>query len=246
MTDKYNYELIRDYLHGVLDKNTAARVGELIRTDETARSIAAGIIQLEEEFKDELEAEKYLEAFHEKQTATIRHNKPFTISFKPLLRIAAALVVLIGVGFVIRYVTTPNLNELVNQELSMAYPIPTLSRDGEATGLDQAYQLYSEKKFARAADLFHQVGAKAPEQTAIIFYEGISRLYAGEYRPALELLENQMLTDSRFEQQARWFRAVAYLKLKNHERANIVLREIVNQPRHYKQKLAREILEAVD
>ena len=67
MKSKYDYDIIRDYLHGLVDQETARRIRELIRHDEVARNIAAGILQLEHDFNgDEHEIESYIEELRQK------------------------------------------------------------------------------------------------------------------------------------------------------------------------------------
>jgi tetratricopeptide (TPR) repeat protein len=244
MNSKYDYDLIRDYLHGVLDKKTAGEIGALIQEDETAHSIALGIIQLDKEFSQEEDAEKYLEEFRQKQMKIIgtalRQSKTSAI---PLFKMAAAILLLITVGFTIRWMMMPSLSSLVERELSEAYPEPTLARGEQALStLEAAYQLYSQKEYAAAAIQFQKIWQQDPEQKSALFYSGLSSMYAGNYQQALTLLKSDAMMDSRFEQQAKWYQALGLIKLGDHTAAKKILEMIASDKNHFKTLEAKKLL----
>ena len=81
MKTKYNYELIHDYLHGLTDHKTSMEIKQLIKNDEVTRSIAEGIVHLENKLGSEEAVEIYLENFRERQLSSIQQpsaQRPIT------------------------------------------------------------------------------------------------------------------------------------------------------------------------
>jgi hypothetical protein len=247
MNKKYSYELIRDYLHGVLDKKTAEEIGMLIRTDETARSIALGIIYLEKQFKEEAEADVYLDTLYRKRAEMIaERTKASTLAFKPFIRMAAALLLLVTAGVVVRLLMAPGIATLVDRELRQPYSLPTLARTHESfTTLDSAYQLYSQADYPGAAQLFQRASQLDQHQTVALFYFGLSELYAGNCARAANLLASGDLVGTRFEQQARWYQSLALIQSGDRTKAREQLEWMAADPNHFKSKEASELLSKI-
>lgn len=245
MKIQYNYELISDYLHGLLDSKTASKMHELIKTDEIARNIALGIVQLDKKFENEEAVEVYLNQFQQSQLALVRkHIKASYSTRTSMLRIAAVIVLLVTIGFVVRLmVFTPDLQSLANQELKEPYPIPTLSRsEGGISILKKGYQFYSERKFDEAAEQFDLAFTADNQQVSAVFYGALSHLYVGNYGQARQLLESSIIEGSRFDQQARWYLALSLIKQNDRDYAVEVLDTISRNQAHFKSVEASKLL----
>ncbi|MBY0433211.1 MAG: hypothetical protein K2U26_03785 [Cyclobacteriaceae bacterium] len=250
MKIQYNYELIRDYLHGLLDNKTAKEVSGSIKTDETARSIAEGILRLEKEFSsDDNAIEKYLEDFRQKQIGlTELRNDRMPIIKQRWFRIAASLLILISVGVAIRLtVFTPNLQTVVEQELSVPYPLSNLAR-GEANGAakERAFQFYAQRDFPKASVYFEQALAEERENASVTFYGALNYLYQGNFDRAVDLLESDVIRNSRYARQGQWYQALALIRLGNKNKSIQVLDSIVNDKQHFKHEAATGLLKLLE
>jgi tetratricopeptide (TPR) repeat protein len=247
---KYDYEMIHDYLHGLLDSEASKGVSELIKTDETARSIAQGILLLDKKFNgDENAVETYLENFAKKQSNVIsKETQPKAVSKAIWFRIAAALLLVAAVGAVVRlFVSTTNVNDLVNAELARAYPVSNLVRgDGAESFKEKGYQLYSEGNYANASEYFGKALAENNNDASVIFYNGLCNLYNGNYEKANSMLSSDMIADSRYLEQAQWYRSIAYLKSNDKVNAAKILKAIAGNEKHYKNEVAVQLVEGLE
>lgn len=249
MKSNYDYEIIHDYLQGVLDRKTGQAIAELISQDETARSIAEGIVQMEKEFKGNEAIDTYLENFRLKQLNVVhQQTKPAAITKKRWLRIAATLLLLISVGSLIRLlISQPDFQEIVNLELAQPYPLSNVVR-GERSGTpsEKAFQLYSQGEFDIASNYFDLAMADEKKNASIVFYNALCHLYQGHYDKANALFHSEIVSESRYSQQAEWFRALSFLKLENNMRAIEILTVISKDPRHFKHVEAESLLNQLD
>jgi tetratricopeptide (TPR) repeat protein len=247
---KYNYEIINDYLHGLLDKKMSKEISELLRTDETARSIAQGILLLEKKFKgDENAVESYLENFGQRQLKLVaKEAQPKTFTKTVWFRMAAALLLLVAVGALVRLMmSTPDLETLVNQELAQAYPVSNLVRsDGAESYKEKGYQLYSEGNYAGASKYFDKALEENKSDASVIFYNGLCHLYAGSYEKANLLLSSEVIAESRYVEQAQWFGAIAYIKSNDKSNAIKILKVITRNEKHFKYEVAFKLMKELE
>lgn len=245
MSKKYNYELIRDYLYGRVDQKTAQEIGAYIRTDDTTRSIALGIVLLDKMARDEEGAEQYLNAFQQKQLARINQQNQSGFSMPVIAKVAAAVILLVSIGSTVYWLIQPNRNDLLEKELRVAYNVPMLTRGDGASTLDKAFQLYAEREYEKAAQQFQISWQNDSTQSIALFYGGLSLLYADKEQEALVLLQHSTLKSSRFEQQAKWYSALALMKSGNQEAAKELLNDMANRETDFKAKEARVFLETL-
>jgi tetratricopeptide (TPR) repeat protein len=247
MRGQYDYDLIRDYLHGLVDQHTAREMADLIATDETARSIAQGILFLERNFTSEAEAESYLEQFRQKQLSvveaqTARRNAP------PLwLKIAASVLVLAIIAFVVRFNSSKNALAIADDELSQPYPVPNITRGNtDPSTFEIGLHYYATRKYRQALKYFEQASPNTSDAATLAFYKGLSQLYQGDYTDARESFQNEALSKSRYVEQARWFSALTLIKAGDTQQARKVLDEISKDPSHYRHQVARDLLRSLD
>lgn len=243
MNKKYNYELIRDYLYGRVDKKTADEVSAHIRTDDITRSIALGIVLLDKMASDEEGAQQYLDAFQCQQLERIGQPTQSWSSMAIITKVAASLILIVSVGFVVYRLSQPSINDLLEKELKTAYTVPMLTRGDGASTLDKAFQLYVEKEYEMAAQQFQISWQNDSTQMIALFYGGLSLLYANKDQAALVLLQHSALKSSRFEQQAKWYSTMALMKLGNLETAKTWLNDMATNEAHFKAQEVRYFLE---
>lgn len=252
METRYDYDIIRDYLHGLVDQEKAREVGDLIRNDEIARDIAEGILRLEREFDDnEHDLETYLENFRIAQLKKIRELEVKTSANKKRnlwLKIAAACALLLITTFAVQRMTTkPEPLALINNELTLPYPVSTTFR-GTENGADYrtALELYRNKKYVQASLYFEKAAKTESDLATVTFYDALSALYSGHYNRAITLLESRAVSVSRYSQQARWYLSLACIKADKTEKGIELLRHMSNAPHHYKHDSAVQLLEALE
>jgi hypothetical protein len=242
MKSKYDYDTIRDYLHGLVDQETARRIRDLIRTDDVARNIAAGILQLEHEFKgEEQEIEAYIEGLRDKQLQLIGAQGRVVPASRNWMRLAAAILIIVASAAVLWLTVFRNdRNDLLEAELSQRYPSAVVER-GESD-VDAGFEFYSRGEYAKAIASFDM----ASNDVSVTFYNGLSNLYAGEYTRAVALLSSNSLRTSRYAEQAVWFRSLALIKSGRNDEAKESLEEISKNSELYKSKEALQLLEEMD
>jgi hypothetical protein len=230
MKGKYDYDLIRDYLHGIVDRETARRIRELIRTDEVARDIAAGILRLEHEFNgNEEEIEAYIEKLREKQLSLIAPRRVYSGWMK-----MAAAILLVALVSAVVWLTVWR-GDVLTEELSEPYPLSAIVRDPEE--LNPGFEFYRKGKYKSAIAAFEN----SSDDANILFYKGLSHLYAGEYDQAAGILGS--LEASRYREQAEWFCALALMKAGRKDEARKMLKEIGGDEKRYKSKEAVQLLD---
>lgn len=240
MSAKYNYELIKDYLDGILDTKTSQMISHQIENDEIARDIAKGILLLDDHFnQDDEKIEQYLQdrlATQEQVIEKVNSKKQY-----PVLKIAASFALIAISWFGIHQLTQPSMDEVIGNELSTPYEITITLRDSESAQMDQAVINYQNGNYLKTYELLND-----KHDAQAVFYKGISLLYAGEYDKAIANLESTNLASSRYEQQGRWFLALAYLKAGKNESAYQILERISASNSHYKKAQAIKLFNYLD
>lgn len=235
MKSKYDYELIRDYLHGLVDQDTAGRIRDLIRDDDVARNIAAGILVLEHEFNgNENEIETYIERLRQKHLKLIREEGGKQQSFG-WVKIAAAILIIVMTGAVL-WLTLFN-KSVLERELSRPYALSAIDRG--STDANQGFEFYLNKDYRNAIKAFEGIDGDA----SVTFYGGLSYLYSGDYDNAITLFSS--LDASRYSGQAAWFHSLALIKAGKTGEAKTILESIVARS-GYKSAEARQLLNELD
>ncbi|HMJ70142.1 MAG TPA: hypothetical protein VK508_14650 [Cyclobacteriaceae bacterium] len=241
MKGKYDYDIIRDYLHGLVDQETSHRIRDLIRTDEVARNIAAGILQLEHEFHGEDdEIESYIETLRQKQLTLIREQGKERKMSPGWIRVAAAILIIAVAAFVLWLTVFRNSNNnMLAAELNTPYPLATLDRGSPG---ESGFKFYIEGDYKNAIASFDSIS----NDVSVTFYNGMSHLYGGEYDQAVTLLRSSSLEASRYREQVSWFEVLALIKAGRNDEAKEGLKRISADSSHYKSGAARQLLEELD
>lgn len=241
MDTKYNYELIEDYLNGLLSEEASKKISALIETDALARDIANGILLLKNKFKTDEATEEYLNERLAIQNNLITQNNRKSLSW---LKVAATIVLVLVSGLVIYNITAnQNGQELVAQALEVPYPMIAVSRgDDTNDDLNEAISAYESRNFAKAAASY----AKLEQSTTIKFYLGLSYLYNDNFDEAIAKLSDRALQESRFSDQCEWYLALAYFKAGEAQKSKAILHGIANNDKHYVNQEARDLLNSME
>ncbi len=242
MKPSYNFELIKDYIDGILDSKTSSEVRDVLAEDEHAREIAKGILIMNEHFKDEQKAEQYLDQFHEKNLNLIEEEIKGSESRKSSwIKVAAAVLVLASSSVVYFSLSDgSSMDKLLLSELETPYRITTTLRNASSDA-DQGYAAYNVGDYEESLSLLGEV-----KTAQAIYVKGLSHMYRAEYDLAIKLFQDEELMKSRFEEQARWYLAVSYLKIRDMQKSKEVLESIVSKGSHYKKREAEKLLDFLD
>jgi hypothetical protein len=252
MENRYDYDIIRDYLHGLVSREKAHEIGELIRTDDVARDIAEGILLMEKEFlENDTDIESYLEDFRQTQLRTIQTGALVIAERKvrnQWMKIAAAVLLLLVAFFGIRQITSqPDVLTLVDEELAEPYPVSGVFRSPtQHSDYNTAVELYRNKNFVQASLYFERAAKTENDLATVTFYNGMSSLYSGHYPRAIALLESRAVSASRYARQAEWYLSLAHIKSDHRDKAINILKGIKSTPHHYKYDRAVQLLEELE
>jgi len=232
--EAYNYELIEDYLEGLLDQKTSIRIQKLLMEDEYARSIAKGILILKQNF-DEEAIEAYLDKVYNIHFETIHdYSKPKKVWI--YWKVAAAIVILTISSLLIFQSASPSVDDIIEDEMATAYPISQNLR-GPDSNISSALISYEKREYEKVIRLLKQ-----DKSTQGVFTRALSHLYVGNYQEASKDLTKSVLLDSRYKEQSRWFLVLSYTKSNETLRAIETLREILEIEGHYKYEEAKKLL----
>jgi tetratricopeptide (TPR) repeat protein len=129
----------------------------------------------------------------------------------------------------------------------MDYPVPGKHRNGDAASLpmNDAFEAFERHKFARAADLFENYFETPGKENTSNLYAGISLLQtkkAKNYPRAIVCFERVLSSPNPRNEAAEWFLAIGRYELGQKDQARILFSKIADNPRHFRQAQAREIL----
>jgi len=194
-----------------------------------------------------IELRKKLDLVHDltqnkKQPGLLR-----TILRHKLSRIAAAsFVVLLIITSLSLYLLRPDGN-MSNDSLFKIYYQPDAAllirgTDSQNATLIQAFQLYENKEYSSALDLFAKVLEADGDNIPVQFYSGISNIELGQYREAL-LPFNFIMQHKQnlYVERAEWYAALCIMILNENNEAVDLFRKISHSNSSYKDK-AHEIL----
>lgn len=81
------------------------------------------------------------------------------------------------------------------------------------------------------------------DKDIVYIYQGVSYAKRGMYTEAYDVLSNnEIYENSLYEQMANWYLAMSMMKTQNVSEAKKLLTSFANNPSHYKQEEAKEIL----
>lgn len=234
----YNYELIEDFLDGIVDLATAKEIRRLLETDEVARDIAKGILILKEHFGEGENIEKYMDERLAQAEMEIAKNTSAQKS-SSILKIAASIVFVVASGLALYQLSKSNLEGLVADQLETPYEASVALRGANSsTALQGALAAYNDGQYQGAFDLL-----KSENSAQATFFSGLSLLYLDQNAEAITHLKSTELIGSRYEEQSKWYLSLAYLKSDKLDQGEKLLLRIKFTKSHFKQKEAIEILE---
>lgn len=156
---------------------------------------------------------------------------------------AAVGLTLVGVFY---FMNSENRNKRLYAAYYEDFPniVDRTQRDSQ-TELQNAFIYFQNKQWAEAAEAFQTLRNENPHIYYPGFYQALSLLNLDQPEEALPLLQaTATSSDDRFSTPAKWYLALAYLKMDNEEQAIENLEEIPNGSPYIND--ARALLEQLD
>lgn len=233
MRTKYNYELINDYLDGLLDNKTSIEISELIKSDDIAKDMARGILILREEFNDTSDVDEYLDGRLKRAKANMESKSKVS-----WLKIAASVILVATLGLLINRALQPSIDSFVEKEASMHYDYQAITRSGEKTlTFEEAMKRYSQKDYEMAVQELYETNNPIAH-----FYRGVSLIQLKRYSEAITELKHDELIKTRYKEQAEWYAILALVKMENSEEAQKLLTNKLASGSTYKYQEAKILL----
>lgn len=170
--------------------------------------------------------------------------KVVNFNFRRILTIAAAVALLV-IGY--QFLMTSNLS---SQEIYASnfepYPMLLNQRSIDETTDDQAtynnaISFYTKQQYSEALTAFEKLLANQPDNTTYQFYQANILLADNKADQAIPIFQKILDGDHpNFEEQTRWYLAMAYLQNEDLENAKTLLDDI--QQGQYQAKEAAKIL----
>lgn len=238
----WNYELLADYVDGLVDKATQTQIETALKSSEEAAMIVSGIrFYYREHGGDRDGLEVYLDDLAEqfRQKVIKPEAKIRKLDFSPkIMRLAAVVILLIASVPLIIWLARPaklDANEFIAQQLSSPYSILGNKRDTTIISEQNlAYQAYREGNYTQAIEKLKKLQSTRKLTDYDEFVLGLSYLYDEDYTQAALILEEIVTKrNPRFEQQARWYLILAYFQTEEIEKSQKLIGEILKMPGHY-------------
>ena len=167
-------------------------------------------------------------------------NKPFIYSA------AASLVILVVGLFAIYQIIQSGEKELYSEYYKPYEDIITTRGDTEDE-VAKAMMYYNNKDFTNAEAILYNISKENKERVIESFYLAQSQLAQGKYDLAINTLEPISKDDSSLlKTHARWYLALAYLKLGNKDEAIRYLNMLMMEEGSYNRKKAIELLQKLN
>ncbi|MEE4256062.1 MAG: tetratricopeptide repeat protein [Bacteroidales bacterium] len=250
--EKDLFELIDEKLSGELAGEELEAFDKELKDDPELMAEFELHAEIDEAIQESevIELRKKLDIVHDltqnkKQPGLLR-----TILRHKLSRIAAAsFIVLLIITSLSLYFLRPDGN-MSNDSLFKIYYQPDAAllirgTDSQNATLIQAFQLYENKEYSSALDLFAKVLENDADNIPVKFYSGISNIELGQYRTALQPFNFIMNhKQNLYVERAEWFAALCYLKLNETDNAIELFRKVSHSNSFYKEN-AHEILQNI-
>lgn len=208
-------ELIQGYLDKQLTQSQVAELKGLLQTDAGFKEAFTQAYELQEAIK----AEERLAL--KSRLKTLDH--PAVAKSSKLWKLAAALALLLGIGWLLTHKSSPDLQELYAQNFepypNVVMPAVRNSEDTTDPELREAFQFYDSRNYEAAAIAFRHIFESTNSDDAF-FYYSISLMSSGHTEPAVALLENYPWQQAeKYRTLSRWYAAMGHLKLEHQEAA---------------------------
>ncbi len=231
------FERIERYMQGEMtEQEKSAFEAEIATNPDLQREM-----EKHKELVDALKDQEILDFRRKIQTIEGKEKAQARSLRKRLMRFAAAIVLIIGLTAVIWYTFRADTKNLYENYFT-AYPVESQIRGSEVEGISNALDLYKDGEYEEAIPGLEQMLMKEPENGLLKIYLGNSLMEFNEMRKAVGLF-TEFNSEMAYYEEARWYLALAYLKMDQKESSKSVLKEIIEYDGIYKDKAESLLIE---
>lgn len=245
-------ELIEKYLLGELKGEALQAFEARLETDPEFRSRTEERKELFEMLK-RMEFRKTLNDLRTtRKTASM--SDTLTASYatrnrKHLYRVislAAVMLILVSVPLFLIYQKNSKSDRLVAKYFEPYDNVLTFRGDEDDILVQQAMQAYDRGQWNECIKRSEKALRQHPENTAeLMFYIGVAALAEGRGKKAIYYLSNSEIAKSKLAFAAEWYTALAYLKIREKDKAVVTLRQIKSSGSSYG-AAAKELLQELE
>lgn len=245
MTEEKKFERIESYLQGKLSEDERSQFEQDLAKDQALKSELELHRSLHEEFTDDVLDLK-------SKLNSIASESPLKIEKSDSKRGMPLVYKIISIAaiFLLAIIFLPNLlNPSMNQDEIYAsyyepYPMAlnqrSTSEDQQNVILNNAIQSYLDGNYAEASKSFNTLYAEDPNDIYLL-YQASSKQANNELSAAIDLYDQVIANgDSKYTEQATWYKGLALLENGNKVEAKKVFTSI--DASHYKSEQVQKIL----
>jgi len=242
------YDLIDDYLNGQMSQEEAEDFQRKLKEDPELAMDLKNTKSLYEYINRDEEQEYRQIAEQARLRYRSRHSdesddevKSYSIR-KYLPWLAAAVIILCaGIYFIINTSNKLNSTELFSKHYAYYEYTIELRNHGDSISRFYTGMLhYRDGDFNKALTSFKM--AKENFSQISTFYIGLCYLELDDYKEAVVYLENAAAMKGENKQDAEWYLALAYLANGKTDKTRLLIKEIINNPKHFYLKQAKDLL----
>ncbi len=247
----YSFEKLADYVDGKVSVDQKEAIEQHVEACEICQNILEGIHHHYTHVSpSRTDIENYLDGFLVKQQALIeakqqevggtreRANVRSLNAGRTNVWLKVAAILLLGVGVLGIYrimAPTSSPYQLAEQHLEESYPMPTIRGGQVLEGENERWQAvvdaYQKKDYTMATTLIEKAILVDGEAGKRYFYLGLSYLQQDppQAQKAIAPLQKVLASKNRYQEQAAWYLALAYLGSDQLEKGKTQLQQIVDK-----------------
>lgn len=236
-----NDDLLIRYLDGELSAEERTRLEERLRTDAALQQELINL-QVAVQAVKHLGTTKQVQAVHAEMMKELKAPKakvfPFSRNVRFVLLVAASLVVLF-IGLKLYQASQLSPDKLYSQTF---VDFNVSASRGSGGQLSPVETLYQQKKYNEVTTSVRSFNLNAEDSLLI----GLSYLQTDRPAQAIGFLQNLASTANDYQQDAEFYLALSYLKVKAYDKAVPLMERIRSNPSHlYHEQLSDDVVEKV-
>ncbi|MFT5822549.1 MAG: hypothetical protein ACI8ZM_003805 [Crocinitomix sp.] len=175
------------------------------------------------------------------KVAAINQKTPAKFWIKPLMRVAAILIILLIPSYF--YLSSKYSDANLYASYSAPYP-DRITHMGEAEDvqLNSAMEHYNKEEYSEALVLFENLRKTTPANEDIILYQAVSLMHTDEADKAINLLKETLSASPKNATAFQWQLILAYLANNEGEKAISILTDFLKDNQGYQQENAKALL----
>ena len=164
-------------------------------------------------------------------------------SFRKIYFAAAASIIILLIPGYFLYQKLNSNQRLYNEYIYQYNGMPVLMGATNNVDFNKGMIEYKDQKYDKALVYFNQLLAINPNNDTLNYYSGNSYLYSDKTEAAIQAFTKVNSKQSAFYYPANYNLALAYIKIKETEKAKAILSEISQSNEHFLCEKAKKLLE---